>query len=172
MLGDHRIYRPQHAFIYSSGAQAVPLLVGELDRIELQTFDRPEAAKVVIGLATLLHDLDEEASSKFLTRALSNTCDPLVESGLRALQRFFLNDFRQISARCIEIFEQQDIDSRHEVSPYIARWSRRFRPEATLYHEIGHHFHGHKESGQVPQQEKEANEYKRKMMRKLIQCSG
>jgi len=42
----------------------------------------------------------------------------------------------------------------------------RFAQKITLYHEIGHHFHQHREGGQVPEQEEEAEAYARKMIRK------
>lgn len=56
-------------------------------------------------------------------------------------------------------------------------WYTRFHPllpiqyfvnlfhERTLYHEIGHHFHKHVEFGQVPEQEDQANDYMRQLMR-------
>ncbi|WP_299374285.1 hypothetical protein [uncultured Kiloniella sp.] len=37
--------------------------------------------------------------------------------------------------------------------------------QKTLYHEIGHHFHKHKEGGQVPSQEEEADRYAYKKLR-------
>ncbi|MEM7426964.1 MAG: hypothetical protein AAF441_12785 [Pseudomonadota bacterium] len=44
-------------------------------------------------------------------------------------------------------------------------WLERFLHEATLYHEVGHHFHQHAERGQVPEQEEEAVAYSRQIMR-------
>lgn len=44
-------------------------------------------------------------------------------------------------------------------------WISRMEAEMTLYHEIGHHVHRHKEYGQVPEQEDEANAYMSRRMR-------
>lgn len=44
-------------------------------------------------------------------------------------------------------------------------WWWRLNAEFTFYHEVGHHVSGHIESGQVAEQEQEANEYARSMMR-------
>ncbi len=46
------------------------------------------------------------------------------------------------------------------------RWLNLMRAEMTFYHEVGHHFHQHKESGQIKQQEREANQYSAQMFRK------
>ena len=45
------------------------------------------------------------------------------------------------------------------------RWWRRLDAEFTFYHEVGHHTCGHIEGGSVVEQEQEANDYARKMMR-------
>lgn len=45
-------------------------------------------------------------------------------------------------------------------------WITKFLTENTLYHEVGHHALNHNEPGQVPEQEKEADEYAYKLMRK------
>ncbi len=47
----------------------------------------------------------------------------------------------------------------------IELWWYRFDAEFTFYHEVGHHVSGHIEGGQVAEQEKEADEYARLMMR-------
>lgn len=46
------------------------------------------------------------------------------------------------------------------------RWLNLMRAEMTFYHEVGHHFHQHKEGGQIKQQEREANQYSARMFRK------
>ncbi|WP_283426030.1 hypothetical protein [Shimia sagamensis] len=48
---------------------------------------------------------------------------------------------------------------------YLRRWWRKFQTELTFYHEVGHHFHQHSVGGQVKEQEKEADDYKRLMYR-------
>ena len=47
----------------------------------------------------------------------------------------------------------------------IKLWWRRLDAEFTFYHEVGHHVSGHIEGGQVAEQEQEADEYARLMMR-------
>lgn len=47
----------------------------------------------------------------------------------------------------------------------VKLWWWRLNAEFTFYHEVGHHVSGHIESGQVAEQEKEADEYARSMMR-------
>ena len=47
----------------------------------------------------------------------------------------------------------------------IKLWGCRLGAEFTFYHEVGHHASGHIEGGQVAEQEKEADEYARTMIR-------
>ena len=53
----------------------------------------------------------------------------------------------------------------NEAQPGFARWWRKTKAELTFYHEVGHHHFQHRESGQVEEQEREADEYKRLMFR-------
>jgi hypothetical protein len=53
----------------------------------------------------------------------------------------------------------------NEVSSGFARWWRKTSAELTFYHEIGHHYFQHSESGQVKEQEREADDYQRLMFR-------
>ena len=45
-------------------------------------------------------------------------------------------------------------------------WWSSLKAEVTFYHEVGHHVCGHIEGGQVDEQEKEANDYARLMIRR------
>ena len=45
-------------------------------------------------------------------------------------------------------------------------WLERLSAEFTFYHEVGHHVCGHREGGTVAEQEDEADEYARSMMRR------
>lgn len=47
----------------------------------------------------------------------------------------------------------------------VKLWWLRLDAEFTFYHEVGHHVSSHLEGGQVAEQEKEADEYARSMMR-------
>lgn len=48
----------------------------------------------------------------------------------------------------------------------LLRWARRLRAESTFYHEVGHHALDHREGGQVADQEREADDYARSMIRR------
>lgn len=51
-------------------------------------------------------------------------------------------------------------------SNFLKRWGFTISTEFTFYHEVGHHALGHLEGGQVPEQEKEANEYAGRALRR------
>ena len=48
----------------------------------------------------------------------------------------------------------------------LTKWFETLRNEFTFYHEVGHHVHKHSEGGQIEEQEQEANDYARAMIRK------
>lgn len=49
---------------------------------------------------------------------------------------------------------------------FLKRWIFTVLTEHTFHHEVGHHALGHLEGGQVPEQEKEANEYASRAIRR------
>ena len=220
MSGSAKITLEAHKTLYDAGSQAVPLLERELQRWDVQELARPEAASAVVGLATLLHDLDEQAAKTFTDRALRSGCHPVIASGLRSLQRHAVSTYRRSSFAGIGIFEEVELDPGYEASKHVSDWLSQV-PAAdlqgiariyivgakphfdfygnylpvlgvvtlvwstlfgarnplhrlmlrhhrhTLFHEIGHHAHGHKEFGQDPDQEAEAESYAHRQMARM-----
>lgn len=205
--------------LYKAGAVAIEPLVCELQRIDLEQIGRPESTALFNGLASILHDISEDASLEFIDAALARNCHPVNKAVLNVIGRFRRSDFREKLVAGIEILESKAIDERYRATSHVSRWlgnvpdndlrgiSRiyiidadldqdflgyylpssalitivwltffhpsipvqwafRLSQERTLYHEIGHHKHGHTEGGQVPEQELEADRYSRKLMRK------
>lgn len=48
----------------------------------------------------------------------------------------------------------------------LIRWLRKLKLEQTFYHEVGHHVLGHLDRGQVPEQEKEADRYAARLLKR------
>lgn len=131
MTGSAKITLEAHKKLYDAGPRAVSLLERELDRWDVQEIARPEAASVVVGLAALLHDLDEQAAKAFADRALRSTCHPVIASGLRSLQRHAISNYRRSSFAGIGIFEETALDPDHEASRHVSDWLSQ-APQADL----------------------------------------
>ncbi|MGI9383731.1 MAG: hypothetical protein ACR2PO_11305 [Methyloligellaceae bacterium] len=122
MAGSAKITLEAHKQLYDAGSRAVPMLAGELDRWDVQKIAHPQAASVVVGLAALLHDLDERAARAFADRTLRSTCHPVIASGLRSLQRHAISNYRRSSFAGVCIFEETALDPDYEASRQIADW--------------------------------------------------
>ncbi len=201
--------------LFALGSAAVKPVQSELRSLDLKTINRPELIGLATGLATILHDLDEDLSTDFLNSALQQQLNPVIAGAFRSILKFSKSNFRMSQFGAIEILEDMGIDERYRASAHVTRWltglpaadvagiSRiyiisedsnqdflghylpflsvitvawttllhpyvplqwllRVGNEITFYHEVGHHRHQHSESGQVPEQEKEANDYAKK----------
>lgn len=218
MQDDMRRRLVAHKNLVGFGNAVLPAIEHELARIDLGKVSHHEIATLVAGLATALHDINEDASRRYMSASLARPITPLMRAALRSIVRFTMDDWRRSSVGGIIVLEHGKLDSRFEASRHVGRWLanvpeadlvgisriyiipespepefagtylqavsvieivwrrpsehrignavRRFMIEKTLYHEVGHHALQHVESGQDPDQERQADRYAWKMMRK------
>lgn len=109
-------------------------------------------------------DVDQsEMVYRYLQR-WSCTPDLAISSGVR-IDVIALADDMDYLGRYLLYFDGIVLTWQNGNLYYLRRWWRKFQTELTFYHEVGHHFHQHSEGGQVKEQEKEADDYKRLMFR-------
>ncbi|MER8486572.1 hypothetical protein [Mesorhizobium sp. M1322] len=218
MQDDMRRRLVAHKNLVELGNAALPAIEHELAKIDLGTVPHRKIATLVAGLATALHDIDEDASRRYISDSLARPITPVMRAALRSIIHFTMDDWRRSSVGEILVLEHGKLDSRIEASRHVGRWLanvpeadlvgisriyiipevaepefagtylqavsvieivwrraskhrignavRRFMIEKTLYHEVGHHALQHIEWGQDPDQEKQADRYAWKMMRK------
>ncbi|ESX18708.1 hypothetical protein NKH47_16215 [Mesorhizobium sp. M1060] len=218
MQDDTRRRLAAHKKLVGFGNAALPAIEYELAKIDLGKVSHREVSTVVAGLATALHDINEDASRRYISDSLAGPITPLMRAALRSIVRFAMDDWLRSSVGDITVLEHGKLDSGLEAARHIGHWLanvpaadligisriyiipeipepefagtylqtvsvieivwrrpskhwignafRRFMIEKTLYHEIGHHALQHVEMGQDPDQEKQADRYAWKMMRR------
>lgn len=218
MQDDMRRRLVAHKKLVGFGNAALPAIEYELAKIDLGKVSHREISTLVTGLATALHDINEDASRRYISDALAGPITPLMRAALRSIVRFTMDDWLRSPVGDITVLEHGKFDGSLEAARDIARWLanvpaadligisriyiipeipepefagtylqtvsvieivwrrpskywignavRRFMIEKTLYHEVGHHALQHVEMGQDSDQEKQADRYAWKMMRK------
>lgn len=108
--------------LFESGAKSIPLLLQELQLIELKKNRRPEILVLATGLLVILHDLDEEISEKFVKNVLSEKCDETTARAFKSILRFKKSNFQETAYLDTIILEDKTIDSRHQATAHVLRW--------------------------------------------------
>ena len=110
--------------LYDAGPIAIGPLLRELRLFDLGSLQVPNFLSLVSGLATILHDLSEEDSVDFITKALREPCHPAMESALRSIMRYRSSNYRISEFSGIPIFEERDLDRRYRATHYVCNWLR------------------------------------------------
>lgn len=111
-----------HKELYEAGSAAIPLIERELHRSNWRKIRHREEISAVVGLAALLHDLDENASNASIAKILRNGCHPAVASALRSIQRFSHSNYRKSMFGDVVIFEEAAIDADFAATTHVQRW--------------------------------------------------
>lgn len=113
---------PAYKILFKAGAESVPPLLRELNRINLADRERPEVATLAVAFATLLHDLSETESAAFIEQVPIDECHPVVAAGFRRILKFSTTHFHRAKIGHVEILAQKSIDFRYRASAHVARW--------------------------------------------------
>ncbi|MEH6631513.1 MAG: hypothetical protein V7776_11820 [Halopseudomonas aestusnigri] len=108
--------------LHEVGAKSIPLLLRELQLIELKKNKRPEILVLATGLLIIVHDLDEEISEKFVRKALSEKCDETTARAFNSILRFKKSNFLETRVSNTLILEDKTIDNRYQATKHILRW--------------------------------------------------
>ncbi|MEM7778410.1 MAG: hypothetical protein AAF732_22745 [Pseudomonadota bacterium] len=217
LTGAPRITREAQRALYGAAPGSISYIAADLRRLNLEDIGRGENGNLAVGLAALLHDLDERVAKEFFASVDGGSVHPVIAAGFRSIQRFSRDNYRRSSFEHIEIFEHKSLPVRQTKSAtdYVTAWlttvpaddlagiSRiyispesegaeywgtylpglavinviwetaatrswlgRFLIQKVLYHEIGHHVGRHEGGWQDPDDEKEADAYAVRMMRR------
>ena len=104
------------------GAVAVPEILEELRKIDLEKDFSREKLSLVSGLTILLRDIDEEAAEHFVQKALKANANPIIRTELKHTLRFSLRNYRQSYYGDIMVLEEKTIDPRYDASTHVKNW--------------------------------------------------
>jgi len=111
-----------HKALHAFGNEAAEPIVQEIQQIDLAQVDYPETISLVTGLATILHDLSEAASIRFVEDALNQPCHPAIAASLRNTIRFRRSDYRETQVLGMTILEEKTIDERYQATAHVSHW--------------------------------------------------
>ncbi len=114
--------------LFEAGAESVPLLLRELNRIDLTNIDRPEVATLVVSMTTILHDLSETDAKTYMEQVPLAKCHPVVAAGFKRVLQFSTSQFRRTRVGNVELFEQKAIDPRYKASRHVRKWLETVEP--------------------------------------------
>ena len=142
--------------------RAVKLCLNSITSFTLNDYTLYVAHNVKIYIFNELNDIN------FIKEKLGEWLSFVPNQDLKQIDRIYLIPYNEdytytgtytpILSYIRLVWENEYADS------LLFKWMDLARTKHTLYHEIGHHYHGHT-FGQDPEQEKEANEYASKLMR-------
>lgn len=111
-----------HREIYRLGAAAIPGLERRILEADWTTLGRPELTRMMTGLVSVLHDIDEARSRPAIDQITRNGCHPAVQGILRSIARFDKNKFRVHEISGVRILESKDIEDAEQVPLFLERW--------------------------------------------------
>lgn len=114
-----------HLDLFHIGARVAPRLISELDLIDLGDADHSEAASLAVGLAVLLHDIDEAIAVQYIEKALQGECTPSIAGGFKAIIAEGKTRYWKTVAHGVIILEQFGISRSHRPSRHVAKWLAR-----------------------------------------------
>jgi len=206
-----------HRDLYLIGKEVIPHVSDQLLAYSWRTVKFGEQLRLLSGLLSLAHDIDEVAARRIAERIEEKGCSHAVRGIVHSIFSFSLDHFDLFSVEGVSIYRSKelagvaqtiksrvtkwlrtvpdrDLDgvdriyvvpscgshARGAYTPVLctiaiqwdapanpfSRWFWLLRVEYTLYHEIGHHVRRHNKLGQDPDQEDEADDYAKKLIKK------
>jgi len=122
MSQQHRITLQASKDLFELNADYSQRLFKEMQNLQLGGDVRSEIVSLATGLAVIAHDLNEEASRRFLEKLLKQNCNLAIRSAFNSILRFKMSDHRITRFGKISILEEAAIDERYQATSYITGW--------------------------------------------------
>ena len=162
-INEEACRKTAQAIIEKGCTRAVKLCLNSITSFTLNDYTLHIEHDLKIYIFNELNDID------FIKEKLGEWLSFVPKQDLKQIDRIYLIPYNEeytysgtytpILSYIRLVWEKEYADS------LLFKWIDLARTKHTLYHEIGHHYHGHT-FGQDPEQEKEANEYASKLMRR------
>lgn len=111
-----------HREIYRLGEAAIPALERHIFQADWTNLGRPELTRMMTGLISVLHDIDEARSRPAIARIIDNGCHPAIQAILRSIERFDKSKFRIHEIHEVRIFESKDIEIAERIPRHLEQW--------------------------------------------------
>lgn len=123
LLGDDFIAASHaHIRLYSVGAPLAPIVIAELDRLDLSKGNQSSTVRLANGLAGLLFDVDPSSASSYLKVALAGSCSPAVTTRFAAILDSEAVKYAKGRERNIPIWQHPAFGQKDLPAKLLKRW--------------------------------------------------
>ena len=123
MTGSTELVSDAHRSLYNAVPQSIPYIVANLRSLSLDKAGRGEFINLAVGLAALLHDIDERAAEEFFDAAETQQVHPVIKAGFRSIRRFTKDDYRLCNSFDIDIYEHKCLPvGSKSPSDHVVEW--------------------------------------------------
>ena len=114
-----------HKAVYKIGRPAIEPIRNALQRTGWSNIKYAIHVRLVAGLISVLHDIDESESRKMAALMKQTGCDPAVVRILDSICSFTNEDYYQYEVEGVKIFENKQLRVKQPVRPKLERWLRK-----------------------------------------------
>jgi hypothetical protein len=116
-----------HKALYKIGSSTIPFVADALLNLDLSQTSSAQVISGVeiryaIGLISLIHDIDENASNKVAQQFIQKGCKATTKQRLKSILEFTLDDYLQYEVQGIKIFEEKEIKSQVNIQSKLEKW--------------------------------------------------
>jgi hypothetical protein len=115
--------------LFAAGPPVIPHVREAIFKTNWSHVKYPNEIRYLVGLVTLIHDLDESESEKIRIELIGNGCDRTVARILDSIGSFKQKDFIRYDVRGVRIFEHQRLATRQNVRRKLEQWLKRVPSE-------------------------------------------
>jgi hypothetical protein len=116
-----------HKALYKIGPSTIPFVADTFLNLDLSDTSSAQVKSGVeiryaIGLISLIHDIDENASKKVAQQFIQKGCKATTKQRLKSILEFTLSDYLQYEVKGVKIFEEKGIKSQVKVQSKLEKW--------------------------------------------------
>lgn len=108
--------------LYGLGACAIPAIEAAIFQRDWNALGRPWESRLLAALVSVVHDIDESASRRIITKLKAKGCKPVTRAYLDVIAAFSLENFRTHEIRGIRVLESRRIGRRHRIEQHLTDW--------------------------------------------------
>jgi hypothetical protein len=105
-----------------AGTNAIPLIEDAIHQSSWRKIRRANEVRYVVGLMSVLHDIDEAESRRIASELKRNGCDPSLGVQLDSICRFTTDDYRQYALSDIRVFEHNRLSPKQMIQKRLEGW--------------------------------------------------
>lgn len=108
--------------LYKIGHPALPALTKSVLKCDVSVVKYKELTRYVVGLISLIHDIDENKGKSVIDKVKSNGCVDHLRVQLESISQFSLKGYDKYDLKGIEVIEHKELAPEGEIRTYLENW--------------------------------------------------